>query len=61
MAGALLAPRLLALMGGSPGVIGNASFTRVMLGGNASVVLLFLINSVFRSSGDAATATSTTR
>jgi Na+-driven multidrug efflux pump len=43
-------------MGASPGVIANASFTRVMLGGNASVVLLFLINSVFRSSGDAATA-----
>jgi putative MATE family efflux protein len=54
--GAIFAPQLLAIMGASPGVIANASFTRVMLGGNASVVLLFLINSVFRSSGDAATA-----
>jgi putative MATE family efflux protein len=54
--GAVFAPQLLAIMGASPGVIANASFTRVMLGGNASVVLLFLINSVFRSSGDAATA-----
>ena len=54
--GAIYAPQLLAIMGASPGVIANASFARVMLGGNASVVLLFLINSVFRSSGDAATA-----
>jgi putative MATE family efflux protein len=54
--GAIFAPQLLSIMGASPGVIANASFTRVMLGGNASVVLLFLINSVFRSSGDAATA-----
>ena len=49
--GAIFAPQLLALMGASPGVIANASFTRVMLGGNASVVLLFLINSVFRELG----------
>ena len=54
--GALFASQLLGVMGASPGVIRNVSFTRVMLGGNASVVLLFLINSVFRSSGDAATA-----
>jgi len=54
--GAWLAPALLRVMGASPGVIENVSFTRVMVGGNASVVLLFLINSVFRSSGDAATA-----
>ena len=54
--GALFAPQLLVIMGASPGVLQHVSFTRVMLGGNASVVLLFLINSVFRSSGDAATA-----
>lgn len=54
--GAYFASDLLRLMGASPGVIANVSFTRVMVGGNASVVLLFLINSVFRSSGDAATA-----
>ena len=54
--GAIYAPRLLHLMGATPGVIDNASFTRVMLGGNASVVMLFLLNSVLRSSGDAATA-----
>jgi putative MATE family efflux protein len=56
LVGAVFAPALLGIMGASPGVVRNASFTRVMLGGNASVVLLFLINSVFRSSGDAATA-----
>ena len=54
--GAYFAPTLLAMMGASGGVIEHRAFTQVMLGGCASVVMLFLINSVLRSSGDAATA-----
>jgi putative MATE family efflux protein len=54
--GSLFASRLLALMGGSPGVQANVAFTRIMLGCNASVVMLFLVNAVLRSTGDAAIA-----
>ncbi|HEX6600018.1 MAG TPA: MATE family efflux transporter [Gemmatimonadaceae bacterium] len=51
-----LAPTLLRAMGGSSGVLANVAFTRVMLGFNASVVMLYLANAVLRSAGDAAIA-----
>lgn len=55
--GVSLAPKLLSLMGGSPWVLEHGSaFTRVMFAGNATVLMLFLINAIFRGAGDAAIA-----
>ena len=55
--GALNARRLLSLMGADDSVLGYpARFTIIMLGGNVVIVLIFLINAIFRAAGDAAIA-----
>ncbi|MEO8201130.1 MAG: MATE family efflux transporter [Gemmatimonadota bacterium] len=55
--GIAFGPHLLRAMGASPSVLASGSgFTRVMLGGNLAIILLFLINATFRGAGDAAVA-----
>jgi putative MATE family efflux protein len=55
VAGVAFARPLMALMGGSPWVLEHGvRYTQVMLGGMGSVLLLFLINAIFRGAGDAA-------
>ena len=55
--GFFFAGDVLSLMGASPIVVAEGSiFTRIMLGGSTAIMMLFLINGVFRGAGNAAMA-----
>jgi putative MATE family efflux protein len=55
--GLFFAEDILRLMGGSESLVQKGvGYTRIMLMGNITIMLLFLLNAVFRSSGDASLA-----
>lgn len=55
--GITFAPQILAVLGAKPHIIDEgARFMRIMVGGNAVVVFIFLLNAIFRGAGDAAIA-----
>jgi len=57
LAGAFFAADILSLMGASDEVVREGtSFTRIMFAGSLAIILLFLINGIFRGAGDAAMA-----
>ena len=57
VAGGIAAPQLLSIMGASPSVLSiGTTYARIMYGGDATILLLFLVNAIFRGAGDAAIA-----
>jgi putative MATE family efflux protein len=54
---AIVAPQLLRLMGSDEAIVTQGTdYARIMLGGNMTVFMIFLINAVFRGAGDAVIA-----
>jgi putative MATE family efflux protein len=52
-----LAPKLLGLMGASPSILRvGSTYSRIMMSGSGIILMLFLINAIFRGAGDAAVA-----
>ena len=54
--GFVFAPELLGLMGATPGILRNVTFARIVLGGCGTLMMLFLLNAIFRGAGDAVIA-----
>lgn len=55
--GIIFPKEILALMGGAPDLVEEGyGFTQILLGGNVTIMLLFIINAVFRGAGDASVA-----
>lgn len=55
--GIVFAGNILSLMGASEAVVREGTiFARIMLGGSVSIILLFLLNGIFRGAGNAAMA-----
>ncbi|MBX2827752.1 MAG: MATE family efflux transporter [Flavobacteriaceae bacterium] len=55
--GIIFPKEILSLMGGAPDLVEEGyGYTQILLGGNVTIMLLFLINAVFRGAGDASAA-----
>lgn len=57
ISGVFLAPQILGWMGAEPATVAlGAPYTRLMMGSSLVIMLLFLINGIFRGAGDASMA-----